>query len=623
MKTKMTKTVSTCLTFQWNEGKGLFHAEAKSDGIDWKCSEDPASLLLYKYMLSRRVFSNLEYTLFQVRENREQVDWCHYRFEIHGAGSPTVPNFILKRSREGTQSNEGVLEKLFSEDWPEVAKRLGKSLAFRVWHVLELDSYKESRQSRIGQLCELNYTHTIEVAAYAEGICYCAFPLRISGDNRKPGTACDEVVLTEAAGHNMQSLAAIWHDPSARFVLVSGPPGSGKEKLSQNVHYGRGRPGEIKSLSLGGIRQVELERLLYGGKSERGDLIPGYLETAERGSLFIDEVDKASEDNGMRAGLLRTMEAGEFLVPETTSIRSWDDVLWIFGAGMTLPELRTLRPPDFWTRMTNILEVWHPVADSPPYDSVEDPRPSREEADRRRRRALEDILYNWYAQEIVKALVSSDARDEARKLFDNLIRTDTDAAPFAPSGFQRRLFEQLVWPCDKGEAGRRSDFASEVVGFTAASVVACLDKLARSSPAGRTGIAPNNPIQERYCLYRRLSVRCVRNLGRTLAGIVLENYARLSEVLENPVATIAHWTKAANGLPPDGVRLKVTCVPASDARLDISSLEAEKKLALKPFNDVADRIVDAVWDLISLTWTPLDNAEVAHVLGFGVRPVGL
>ena len=80
------------------------------------------------------------------------------------------------------------------------------------------------------------------------------------------GINAPEVVVTSAVvGNALEQLSRVWQDPYAKSVLISSPPGSGKEVFASSIPIGNGRPPEkIFAMSMASEDQRGLERRLYG-----------------------------------------------------------------------------------------------------------------------------------------------------------------------------------------------------------------------------------------------------------------------------------------------------------------------------------------------------------------------
>ncbi len=176
-------------------------------------------------------------------------------------------------------------------------------------------------------------------------------------------------------------MTEVLNDPTAKSVLVIAPPGSGKENLAKSAFYCRDQrkpSGEFIATTLAGLNAVESARLLFAihdddrrrpRASEIRDLtnyVPhpkdGLVLKALGGALFIDEIDKT--DKGIRGLLLRVLESGEITVPDSSQILKIpsDKIpLYIFAGSMNRQSMFQEGPPDFWTRISHVIEIAHPL----------------------------------------------------------------------------------------------------------------------------------------------------------------------------------------------------------------------------------------------------------------------
>jgi DNA-binding NtrC family response regulator len=98
-------------------------------------------------------------------------------------------------------------------------------------------------------------------------------------------------------------------------VLITGPNGSGKEKLAEIVHLASGRSGQpLVKVNAGAIPDQLLEAELFGAEAGAytgaNKQRTGRFEAAHRGTLFLDEIGNLSRDG--QAKLLRVLQTGEF-----------------------------------------------------------------------------------------------------------------------------------------------------------------------------------------------------------------------------------------------------------------------------------------------------------------------
>jgi DNA-binding NtrC family response regulator len=103
--------------------------------------------------------------------------------------------------------------------------------------------------------------------------------------------------------------------PSDAPVLISGPNGSGKEKLAEIIRENsRRHDTPFLKLNAGGLPDQLLEAELFGAEpgafTGASKLRIGRFEAAHGGTLFIDELGNLSMNGQMK--LLRVLQTGEF-----------------------------------------------------------------------------------------------------------------------------------------------------------------------------------------------------------------------------------------------------------------------------------------------------------------------
>ena len=178
-----------------------------------------------------------------------------------------------------------------------------------------------------------------------------------------------------------EQVSDVLNDASARRVLVIAPPGSGKEDLSEIFHTCRKKKGFMVKTSLAGLDEeaaafqlfnLQLDKLerriepIEGGyqpqKPFQVKLQDGAVFKALGGTLIIDELDKAGDK--VRAMLLRFLENNDVAIPGTSivlNIPSEMRPLYVFAGSKTKKEFLQLGPIDFWSRITHIVEMQHPL----------------------------------------------------------------------------------------------------------------------------------------------------------------------------------------------------------------------------------------------------------------------
>lgn len=207
------------------------------------------------------------------------------------------------------------------------------------------------------------------ISEYTKGaICGC-IPVpgqRPKNERKEPeGVNAPEVLATSpVVGDALEALSRVWQDPYAKSVLISSPPGSGKEVFANSIPVGNGRPADkIISLSMASDDQKGLERQLYGFAHPDGSIQDGLIAKASDAALFLDEVHQPEKEktSAARASLLRTLEAGTYFPQESVTERSVKNVLWVMATSKTPVELKDFKPIDFWTRMTHSQVIPHPL----------------------------------------------------------------------------------------------------------------------------------------------------------------------------------------------------------------------------------------------------------------------
>jgi DNA-binding NtrC family response regulator len=134
------------------------------------------------------------------------------------------------------------------------------------------------------------------------------------------------IVYASPAMQNVVSLAVSVADSPAP-VLITGPSGSGKEKLAEIVQANssrRHRP--FVRVNVGAIPSELMESELFG--AEAGAYTGatarriGHFESADGGTLFLDEIDAL--DLAGQVKLLRVLQSGEFRRLGSSAARSAD-----------------------------------------------------------------------------------------------------------------------------------------------------------------------------------------------------------------------------------------------------------------------------------------------------------
>jgi DNA-binding NtrC family response regulator len=114
--------------------------------------------------------------------------------------------------------------------------------------------------------------------------------------------------------HDLVSLA-VHVAPSDAPVLITGPNGSGKERLAEIVQSSSRRASKpFVTVNAGGLPDQLLEAELFGAEAGAytgaTKLRIGRFEAADGGTLFLDELGNLSQAGQMK--LLRVLQTGEF-----------------------------------------------------------------------------------------------------------------------------------------------------------------------------------------------------------------------------------------------------------------------------------------------------------------------
>jgi len=110
-------------------------------------------------------------------------------------------------------------------------------------------------------------------------------------------------------------------------VLISGESGTGKELFAKAIHQNSKRSHEqIVTVNCGAIPEGIIESELFGHKKgaytdAKGDR-KGYFESANKGSIFLDEIGETPLDTQVK--LLRVIESGEFMPVGESKIKKTD-----------------------------------------------------------------------------------------------------------------------------------------------------------------------------------------------------------------------------------------------------------------------------------------------------------
>lgn len=219
------------------------------------------------------------------------------------------------------------------------------------------------------------------------------------------------LLASDAVCRAYESLTEVWNDRTAKSVLIIAPPGSGKELLAESIHhFQQFKGGAYVRYALSPSMHELNEAALFGRdlrtlfepsaasiepeyidalKKRNSELARTYLETAawfekgearpdenedlpqamtdglifraRKGVLFLDEIDKVPEQT--RSGLLRLLENDEFAVAGTSIVLKLERrrPTYVFAGSLPRRKMCALHPPDFWTRISHVVEMEHPL----------------------------------------------------------------------------------------------------------------------------------------------------------------------------------------------------------------------------------------------------------------------
>jgi DNA-binding NtrC family response regulator len=146
------------------------------------------------------------------------------------------------------------------------------------------------------------------------------------------------LIYASAAMHEVVTLAAKVA-PSEAAVLITGPNGSGKERVAQIVQANSRRKGKpFVKVNAGGLPDELLEAELFGAEAGAytgaKKLRIGRFEEADGGTLFLDEIANLSLMGQMK--LLRVLQTGEFQRLGSNTTRK-SDVRLVSATNANLP----------------------------------------------------------------------------------------------------------------------------------------------------------------------------------------------------------------------------------------------------------------------------------------------
>lgn len=178
------------------------------------------------------------------------------------------------------------------------------------------------------------------------------------------------IVYASEAMHRVVSLAANVADSSAP-VLITGPNGSGKERIAEIIQANSRRSDKpFLRINVGAIPEELMESELFGAEAGAytglQKLRQGRFEAAHEGTLFLDEIDALSLAGQVK--LLRVLQSGEYQRLGSSRSRQADvRVLSATNASLTEAIEEGRFREDLYFRL-NVVELTVPPLDSRPDD---------------------------------------------------------------------------------------------------------------------------------------------------------------------------------------------------------------------------------------------------------------
>jgi hypothetical protein len=222
----------------------------------------------------------------------------------------------------------------------------------------------------------------------------------------------DQLMVSDNYCEAIYELMEVLNDSTVKSVLIIAPPGSGKEQFAKFAFYcrecidftirGEQNEPDYIATTLAGLNATEASKLLFTcqdatkipdnpDKFKEYQISPqdGLIIRALDGALFVDEIDKA--DKSVRNLLLRVLESEEITDPHTSKVIKIENRVpfYIFSGSMSRKDMFQESPPDFWTRISHIIEIRHPLE----YDDLE-----------KGKKVMKDYLWMFWTQHVEKVL---------------------------------------------------------------------------------------------------------------------------------------------------------------------------------------------------------------------------
>jgi DNA-binding NtrC family response regulator len=131
-------------------------------------------------------------------------------------------------------------------------------------------------------------------------------------------------IIGNSVGLNRALEIAIQVAPSDLSVLITGESGTGKETIPQIIHHLSPRKhNSYIAVNCGAIPEGTIDSELFGhikgAFTGAASSRKGYFETADQGTIFLDEIGDLPVQT--QARLLRVLEAGEFIPVGSSEVK--------------------------------------------------------------------------------------------------------------------------------------------------------------------------------------------------------------------------------------------------------------------------------------------------------------
>lgn len=224
--------------------------------------------------------------------------------------------------------------------------------AFQIYHHYEIETAQRkgcvllqvTQQAKLHRHIAGEYGYVLQLPKFPES------PFDLPAKAICVPTRVDELWPT------LEQVDRLLFSSSGKAILLTGPPGSGKDVFYNILHHGSLRSHKRTcAVAVAGVPYEEIRRLLLGEKV--GDYTRlGFLEDVKGGTLFLDEFDKPHMGDGsLYALLLRILESDNYYPVNAAKQEKAEDVSWVFGGAFTGKHARV--PPDLWSRIGGHIEL--------------------------------------------------------------------------------------------------------------------------------------------------------------------------------------------------------------------------------------------------------------------------